>query len=210
MNANSFFSSRWCSLLAPIMIGLLLAGSGCSSEQTPSQGAQSTQSTGEAADVTTTPPAQIPSDPAPVVAPGADAARSENTHSEYVAEPLSEEDQILLKQLSDPSPEVREEAAEDIQATGIALDALAKLITTDPSPDVRVAATYSLKESEDPGAVDVLILGLDQEDPEVLEEVIDGLWFIGDRRARPHLRRFLDHPNEDIRDAAEYALDNFN
>jgi len=210
MNANSFFSSRWCSLLAPVMIGLLLAGSGCSSEQTPSQGAQSTQSTGEAADVTTTPPAQITSDPAPVVAPSADAARSENTHSEYVAEPLSEEDQIVLKQLSDPSPEVREDAVDDIEASGAALDPLAKIITTDPSSDVRVAAIYSLKESEDPGAVEVLILGLDQEDPEILMEVIDGLWFIGDRRALPHLRRFLDHPNEDVRDSAEYALENFN
>jgi HEAT repeat protein len=205
MNANSFFSSRWCSLLAPVMIGLLLAGSGCSSEQTPSQGAQSTQSTGEAADVTTTPPAQITSDPAPALAPSEVAAQRG-----YVAEPLSEEDQVLLKQLSDPSPEVREEAAEDIQATGIALDALATLITTDPSPDVRAAAVYSLKESDDPGAVDVLILALDDKDPEVLEEVIDGLWFIGDKRALPHLRRFLDHPNEDVRDSAEYALENFN
>ena len=194
MNTNSF-SSRWCNLLTPVVIGLLLAGSGCSSEQAPSQGA------GEA----TTPPVQITSDPAPALAPSEVAAQRG-----YVAEPLSEEDLILLKQLSDPSPEVREEAAEDIQATGIALDALAKLITTDPSPDVRAAAVYSLKESEDPGAVDVLILGLDQEDPEILMEVIDGLWFIGDRRALPHLRRFLDHPNEDVRDSAEYALENFN
>ena len=194
MNANSIFSSRWCSLLAPVMIGLLLAGSGCSSEQAPSQ------SSGEAADVTTAPPAQLPSDPGPSV---------EAERSEYVAEPLSEEDQIVLKQLSDPSPEVREDAVDDIEASGAALDPLAKIITTDPSSDVRVAAIYSLKESEDPGAVDVLILGLDQEDPEILMEVIDGLWYIGDRRALPHLRRFLDHPNEDVRDSAEYALENF-
>ena len=194
MNENSFFSSRWCSLVAPVMIGLLLAGSGCSSEQAPSQ------SSGEAADVATAVPAQIP--PAP--APGADVARSGD-----VAAPLSEEDQILLKQLSDPSPEVREDAADNIEANGAALAPLAKIITTDPSSDVRSAAIYSLKESEDPGAVDVLILGLDQEDPEILMEVIDGLWFIGDRRALSHLRRFLDHPNEDVRDSAEYALENF-
>lgn len=196
MNENSFFSSRWCSLVAPVMIGLLLAGSGCSSEQAPSQ------SSGEAADVTTAVPAQIPPDTAP--APRADAAGSG-----YVAEPLSEEDQIVLKQLSDSSPEVREEAADNIEANGAALAPLAKIITTDPSSDVRSAAIYSLENSEDPGAVDVLILGLDQEDPEILMEVIDGLWFIGDRRALPHLRRFLDHPNEDVRDSAEYALENF-
>ena len=198
MNENSFFSSRWCSLVAPVMIGLLLAGSGCSSEQAPSQ------SSGEAADVATAVPAQIPPAPAPAVAPGADAARNGD-----VAAPLSEEDQILLKQLSDPSPEVREDAADNIEANGAALAPLAKIITTDPSSDVRSAAIYSLKESEDPGAVDVLILGLDQEDPEILMEVIDGLWFIGDRRALSHLRRFLDHPNEDVRDSAEYAIENF-
>jgi HEAT repeat protein len=133
-----------------------------------------------------------------------DAARSGD-----VAAPLSEEDQILLEQLSDPSPEVREEAADNIEANGAALAPLAKIITTDPSSDVRSSAIYSLQNSEDPGAVDVLILGLDQEDPEILMEVIDGLWFIGDRRALPHLRRFLDHPNEDVRDSAEYALENF-
>ena len=197
MNTNSI-SSRWCSLLTPVVIGLLLVGGGCSSEQSPSQDA------GEAADVTTTPPAQITSDPVPVLAPSEIGAQ----HG-YVAEPLSEEDQVLLKQLSDPSPEVREEAAEDILATGIALDALATLITTDPSPDVRAAATYSLKESDDPGAVDVLIMGLDDKNPEVLEEVIDSLWLLGDPRAIPHLERMLDHPNEDVRDTAEYALENF-
>jgi len=196
MNINSISSRHWCSCLMPVMYALMLAGSGCSSDQAPSQGA------GEATDVT--PPAQITSDPAPALAPSEVAAQ----HG-YVAEPLSEEDLILLKQLGDPSAEVREEAAEDIQATGIALDALARIITTDPSPDVRVAATYSLKESEDPGAVDVLILGLDDKDPEVLEEVIDGLWLLGDPRALPHLQRMLDHPNEDVRDAAEYALENF-
>ena len=201
MNENSFFSSCWCSLVAPVMIGLLLAGSGCSSEQAPSQ------SSGEAADVNTTPPAQITSDPAPApaLAPSEVAAQRG-----YVAEPLSEEDQVLLKQLSDPSPEVREDAVDEIEASGAALDPLAKIITTDPSSDVRIAAIYSLKESEDPGAVDVLILGLDQEDPEILMEVIDGLWFIGDRRAFPHLKRMLDHSNEEVRDSAKYALENFN
>ena len=196
MNTKSF-SSRCCGLLTPVVIGLLLAGGGCSSDQSPSQDAGET-------DVNATPPAQITSESAPALAPSEVAAR----HG-YVAEPLSEEDLVLLKQLSDPSAEVREEAAEDIQATGIALDALAKLITTDPSPDVRAAAVYSLKESDDPGAVDVLILGLDDKDPEVLEEVIDGLWLLGDPRALPHLRRMVDHPNEDVRDSAEYALENF-
>jgi hypothetical protein len=190
-------------LLMPVVVGLLLAGGGCSSDQAPSQDA------GEAADVATVPPAQLPSESttehsAVVAKPLSEDAAPH----EIVAPPLSEEDQMLLKQFSDPSPQVRAEAAEDIEATGAALEALGRLVTTDPSPEVREAALYSLKESDDPGAVDALITALDVEDPEVLMEVIEALWFIEDRRALPHLQRMLDHPNEEVREAAEFALEN--
>ena len=121
--------------------------------------------------------------------------------------PLSAEDQAYLSLLLDPSPEVRADAAESIEATGIALDYLAIIITTDPSPEVRIAATYSLEDSEDPRAVDTLIMGLDDADPEVLVEVIDSLDFLDDRSAIPYLQPLLDHPNEDVRDAAESAIE---
>jgi hypothetical protein len=120
---------------------------------------------------------------------------------------LSVEDQILLNQLLDPSAEVRTDAAERIEATGIALDYLARIITTDPSPDVRIAASYSLENSEDPHAFDTLILGLNDADPEVLATVIDSLAFLDDRRAIPYLQPLLTHPDEDVRDAAESAID---
>jgi hypothetical protein len=55
--------------------------------------------------------------------------------------PLSAEDQVYLSLLLDPSPKVRADAAESIEATGIALDYLARIITTDPSAEVRMAAT---------------------------------------------------------------------
>lgn len=120
---------------------------------------------------------------------------------------LSAEDQAYLTLLLDPSPEVRADAAESIEATGIALDYLATILTTDPSPEVRMAATYSLENSDDPRAVDTLIMGLDDADPEVLVEVIDSLDFLDDRSAIPYLQPLLDHPDEDVRDAAESAIE---
>ena len=122
---------------------------------------------------------------------------------------LSDQEQVLLGQLVDPSAEVRAEAAENIEAKGAALNYLATIITSDPSPEVRAAAAYSLKLSEDPRAVDALITGLDDADPEVLVTVIDALWFAEDRRAIPHLQRFLDHPDADVRETAEFALESF-
>ena len=120
---------------------------------------------------------------------------------------LSAEDQAYLSLLLDPSPEVRADAAESIEATGIALDYLARILTTDPSPEVRMATTYSLENSEDPRAVDTLIMGLDDADPDVLVEVIDSLDFLDDRSAIPYLQPLLDHPDEDVRDAAESAIE---
>ena len=120
---------------------------------------------------------------------------------------LSAEDQAYLTLLLDPLPEVRADAAENIEATGVALDYLAIIITSDPSPEVRMAATYSLENSDDPRAVDTLIMGLDDTDPEVLVEVIDSLDFLDDRSAIPYLQPLLDHPDEDVRDAAESAIE---
>jgi hypothetical protein len=120
---------------------------------------------------------------------------------------LSTQDQVYLSLLLDPSPDVRADAAESIEATGIALDYLARIITTDPSPEVRIAATYSLESSEDPRAVDTLIMGLNDTDPEVLVEVIDSLEYLDNRSAIPYLQPLLDHADEDVRNAAESAIE---
>ena len=70
-----------------------------------------------------------------------------------------------------------------------------------------MAATYSLENSEDPRAVDTLILGLNDSDPAVLVEVIDSLGFHDKRRVVPYLQPLQDHPDEDVRDAVESALE---
>jgi HEAT repeat protein len=116
-------------------------------------------------------------------------------------------EQVYLTQLLDPSPEVREEAAEDVEPEGVALDYLAMMVTTDPSPEVRMAAALTLGDSDDPKALDALVMALQDEDPRVLEEVIDALAYTGNRSTIPYLQPFLNHPDEDVRDAAESAID---
>lgn len=119
---------------------------------------------------------------------------------------LSYEDQIYLTQLLDPSTAVRAEAAANIQAEGFVLEYLEKVIISDPSPEVRSAATSSLEDSEDPRAVDALILGLNDSNSMVVTSIIESLEYIGDRRAIPHLEILVNHDNQDIREAATSAL----
>jgi hypothetical protein len=120
---------------------------------------------------------------------------------------LSVQDQINLTLLLDPSPEVRERAATNIEPNGIALDYLTTMVTTDPSPVVRMAAALTLEDSDDPKALDALVLALQDNDPRVLEAVIDALGDVGNRSTIPYLQHFLDHPVEDVRDAAESSID---
>jgi hypothetical protein len=122
---------------------------------------------------------------------------------------LSAEDQAYLTQLLDPSAEVREDAAGNIEPVGIALDYLTETIRTDPSPDVRIAAASTLEDSEDPRALEALIMALQDENSAVLETVIDALVYLENRSAVPYLMPFLDHPDEDVRDSAENAMDQF-
>jgi HEAT repeat protein len=81
------------------------------------------------------------------------------------------------------------------------------MVTTDPSPEVRMAAALTLGDSDDPKALDALVMALQDEDPRVLEEVIDALAYTGNRSTIPYLQPFLNHPDEDVRDAAESAID---
>jgi hypothetical protein len=123
---------------------------------------------------------------------------------------MPEEERAYLNQLLDPSAEVREEAAEHIKPTGIALDYLTTVITTDPSPDVRIAAAYTLQGSKDPKALDALIMALQDNHPEVLVEVIEVLPSLENRRVVPYLMPFLDHPDEEVRNSAEETINLLN
>lgn len=118
-----------------------------------------------------------------------------------------DDQQIYLNQLLDPSPRVRAEAAENIEATGAALDYLTQLLLSDPAPEVRAAASHALQDSEDPKALDALTSALGESDPAVLIEVIDALGFVGNTQTISQLQPFLQNPNEDVRSAAQSSID---
>jgi hypothetical protein len=115
--------------------------------------------------------------------------------------------QIYLNQLLDTSPAVRAEAAENIEPTGPALDYLTQMLTSDPAPEVRAAASHALQDSDDPKALDALTTGLGESDPKVLVEIIDALGFVGNSQTISQLQPFLQNPNEDVRDAAQSSID---
>jgi hypothetical protein len=150
-------------------------------------------------------PARLPV-PAPQTPAAAPALPDYQALPPATRETLSEEDQVNLTLMLDPSPEIREKAVDEIEPVGIALDYLTQIVTSDPSAQVRMAAVWTLEDSEDPKAYDALIRALQDQDQEVLEEVIDSLGYLGNKAAVPYLQPFLDHPNEDVRDAAEDAL----
>lgn len=118
-----------------------------------------------------------------------------------------EKQQAYLEQLQDPSPELRVEAAKNIDPVGEALDSLSKLILRDPSPEVRAATTWSLENSEDPKAIDALVMALDDDNLEVVIEAIESLGYAGDETTISELSPFLKHPDNRIRAAAEEAID---
>ena len=117
------------------------------------------------------------------------------------------EQQDHLNKLWDPSPAARVEAAKKIEPVGEALEVLLELIKDDPSPEVRIATTWSLENSEDPRAMEALILGLKDKNDEVVLEMIQSLRFAGDDSTVKHLEPSLKHPNQQIRKAAADAIE---
>jgi HEAT repeat protein len=51
------------------------------------------------------------------------------------------------------------------------------------------------------------VRALSDSDPEVVLEAIDALEFVGDENVAGDLRRLSDHPNQEVREAAEDALE---
>jgi hypothetical protein len=118
----------------------------------------------------------------------------------------AEQQQSYLQQLSDPDEEKRVEAAKKIKAQGEALDMLTDMLRNDPSPEVRIATTWSLEISEDPAALSALIGCLNDPDNTVVIECMDSLEFAGDETTVVYLEPFLDHPDKKVRAGAVEAI----
>jgi hypothetical protein len=109
--------------------------------------------------------------------------------------------------LDSPDPVYRAEAAREIIPDDQSLPKLLRLMTADKAPSVRIAATYSLENSEDPRALDALIDGLEDSDDPVVVEVLDSLEFAGSEKDIIYIEPLLAHKNPAVAQAAAEAID---
>ena len=128
----------------------------------------------------------------------------------YIKEydPLGQQ-QAYLEKLQDPTSEIRAAAAKEINPTSANLPTRTDLLAEDPSPEIRIGATWSLEvsgEAEAPQAIEALVKCLDDKDYTVVAECADSLGFIGDETTIVYLKPLLDHPDENVRKTALEAI----
>ncbi len=89
--------------------------------------------------------------------------------------------------------------------------ALGYLFRDENSADVKVDVLNELGNLEDPSAYDQVVAGLDQHQPdEVHAAAIEELGSLGDKRAIPLIQPFLTDRDDDVRNAAQSAIDSLN
>jgi HEAT repeat protein len=123
--------------------------------------------------------------------------------------PEHERELAYLEALQDPAPRIRAAAAKQIQPVGDGLEQLTDMIVNDPSPEVRIATTWSLEKSEEadrPQAAHALVKCLADEDLNVVVECIESLAFLDDESTIVHLQPLLTHRDEEVRNAAFEAI----
>src|ERR1017187_9937332 len=85
---------------------------------------------------------------------------------------------------------------------------LGYLFRDENSTEVKADILNELGNLEDPSAYDQVVAGLDQHQPdEVHTAAIEALDSLGDKRAIPLLQPFLTDRDEDVRNAAQSAID---
>ncbi len=132
----------------------------------------------------------------------------ESPDEEQESELPDAETRARLLALQSDSAVTRATAAASIEPTGAGLYALTDLITSDPSPEVRIASSRALEFSDDPLAIQALIACLKDEYPAVLLECITALEHIGDASTAVQLQPMLEHFDETVRTTAAQAIEN--
>jgi hypothetical protein len=126
-------------------------------------------------------------------------------------EALSKDGQQLAytQQLQNPDIEIRATAAKKVKPAGDTFNQLTDMLVNDPSPEVRIATTWSLEMSDDPqvqAAIEALVKCLQDKDPAVVVECIRSLDFLGDETTIQYLIPMLTHADEDVRTEAADAI----
>jgi len=115
--------------------------------------------------------------------------------------------QAYIQALQDQQAEIRAAAAKQVEPVGDAFYLLTDMLHKDPSPEVRIATTWGLEESDDPLAIEALVKCLEDEDPRVVVECIESLDFLGDETTVQYLEPMLSHHDANVRTAASEAIE---
>lgn len=136
--------------------------------------------------------------------PGSEAAR--RAALERRAERQADRRRQRLDWFESEDPALRERAAFLADADSAEERAmLAGLLREDPSPIVRAEAARKLGFGEGEDQVDTLVSSLDDSDPAVLVQVLSALGWLQDPRLAGSIEPLLQHPDGDVRTAAELA-----
>jgi hypothetical protein len=124
------------------------------------------------------------------------------------AERLERRREENLSRIDDDDPSVRADAVEGLPADDETIPALTDLAMNDPEADVRKAAVSALSDSpqEDTAARGALLGALSDPDPQVVIAALDSIEWIGDASMIPEITPLLQHPNAEVRDAAEDTI----
>jgi hypothetical protein len=113
-----------------------------------------------------------------------------------------------FSRIDDDDPAVRADAAEGLPADDETIPALADLAMNDPDAGVRKAAVSALSDAdqENTAARGALLGALSDPDPQVVIAALDSIEWIGDASMIPEITPLLQHPNAEVRGAAEITI----
>jgi HEAT repeat protein len=115
--------------------------------------------------------------------------------------------ELIEEDLVNPDPEERKIALGTLDPDlpeDLAL--LRTAIENDPDPGVRAEAALQLGFGERSNVTGVLQKALADTDSEVLINALESAAWVEDRSAKFRVKKLLDHPDEDVREAAADAL----
>ena len=115
--------------------------------------------------------------------------------------------QAYIQALQSPKAEVRAAATVEVEPVGDAFYLLTDMLVKDPSPEVRIATSETLEESDDPLAIQALVKCLQDENPAVIVACIQALDFLGDETTVQHLEPLLTHYDPNVNAAAAEAIE---
>ncbi len=111
-------------------------------------------------------------------------------------------------QLDNSDPQVRAEAASNVDVEDADEFArLANLLKNDSSPEVRAAAVERLGDSDSAAARGYQLQALQDPSSPVVLNAIEALEFGGDESLIPQLQPLLQHPDPEVRERTQEAID---